>query len=231
MLVSAIIPTLNEEVNIAKTIKSIRQSYSLDELEVIVADGGSTDDTLNRIPADVLLVNAPRGRAKQMNAGASIAKGKYLAFIHADTRMLEGWREEVIELLSDPWVSGGTFQCTLEPARGLMWFFNQFTMPAWWKIMYGDQVQFMSHDTFNRVGKFKEIPLMEDVEMSRALHLNGRIVRSKMRTFTSGRRFLEKGVLKQYWINFSCMVRYLYFGATPEDIQQIYRSSRERNLE
>ena len=228
MLVSAIVPSLNEEDNIAATLASIQQSYTPDQLEIILVDGGSTDHTLENIPKDVTVLHAPRGRAFQMNAGAAAARGEILAFIHADTRMLDGWREEVIDLLSDPWVSGGTFQCTLVPARGLMKLFNLFTMPAWWKIMYGDQVQFMRKDTFDRIDGFPEIPLMEDVEMSRALHQEGRLVRSKMRTYTSGRRFLETGVLRQYWINFTCMVRYLYFGATPEEIQQIYRSSRER---
>ncbi len=231
MLVSVVIPTLNEETTIAQTIASVRQSYTLDQVEIIIADGGSSDNTLRSIPEDVIVIPAPRVRAKQMNAGAAVCHGKYLAFVHADTRLPPGWREEVIRLLSDPWVSGGTFQCTLEPAKSLMKFFNQFTMPAWWKIMYGDQVQFMSRDTFFRLGKFKEIPLMEDVEMSRELHQNGRLVRSKMRIYTSSRRFLETGVLRQYWINFTCMVRYLYLGATPEDIQNIYRSSRERYLD
>jgi rSAM/selenodomain-associated transferase 2 len=226
-----IIPTLNEGNCIAETITSVRQSYTMDQVEIIIADGGSTDTTLECIPVDTIIIHAPRGRARQMNAGAAVAQGKYLAFVHADTRLPEGWREEIINLLSDPWVSGGTFQCTLEPAKGLMKVFNLFTMPPWWMIMYGDQVQFMARDTFVRLGKFKEIPLMEDVEMSRTLHLNGRLVRSKLRITTSSRRFLETGVLRQYWINFTCMIRYLYLGATPEDIQNIYRSSRERHLD
>ncbi len=191
-------------------------------------DGGSTDNTLGHVPDFVTVIHGPRGRAKQMNAGAEIAKGELLAFVHADTILLDGWREEVIHALSDPWVSGGTFQCTLVPAKGLMKVFNLFTFPAWWKIMYGDQVQFMTADTFRRVGGFEDIPLMEDVDMSRKLHLTGRLVRSKQRTFTSGRRFVEIGVLRQYWINVRCMFHYLYLGAAPEDIQNIYQSSRER---
>lgn len=229
MLVSAIIPTLNEEENIVKTITSLKQDYSPDQLEIILVDGGSTDNTLALIHDYVTVINGQRGRAKQMNAGAALAHGECLAFVHADTVMLNGWREEVIEALSDPWVSGGTFQCTLVPAKGLMKILNLFTFPAWWKIMYGDQVQFMTADTFKRVGGFEDIPLMEDMDMSRKLHLAGRLVRSKQRTYTSGRRFIENGVLRQYWTNLRCMFRYLYLGATPEEIQKIYQSSRERS--
>lgn len=91
----------------------------------------------------------------------------------------------------------------------------------------GDQGQFMSRATFERVGGFPEIPLMEDVEMSRALHKAGRLVRAPLRMTTSSRRFLERGPLRQWFLAVTNMIRYLYLGATPEQIADKYRSSRE----
>jgi hypothetical protein len=100
-----------------------------------------------------------------------------------------------------------------------------------WRIMYGDQVQFIARETFDQVGGFPEIPLMEDVEMSRALHQRGRLARPRgIRVITSSRRFLERGPRRQWLQNIWAMIRYLYLGATPQDIARTYRSSREKAL-
>ena len=229
MLVSAIVPVLNEAQNIAEVLSSIRQDYTDKELEIIVVDGGSNDATRQNILEGVDFLETAPGRARQMNAGAAIAKGELLVFIHADTRMQPGWREEVIHELSSPSVSGGTFQSTIMPEKGwLMKVINRTDFPAWWKLMYGDQVQFMRRSTFEKIGGFPDIPLMEDVEMSRALDKAGKLVRVRQRTFTSGRRFLENGPIRQYWMNLICMIRYLYLGASAEDIRRVYQSSREK---
>jgi GT2 family glycosyltransferase len=100
-------------------------------------------------------------------------------------------------------------------------------MPADWRFMYGDQCQFMRRTTFEAIGGFPEIPLMEDVEMSRALNRTGRVVRINLRAVTSSRRLLEKGILRQTLENFWRMVRYLYLKTTPEALAATYRSSRE----
>jgi hypothetical protein len=87
----------------------------------------------------------------------------------------------------------------------------------------------MRRATFDRVGGYPEIPLMEDVEMSRALHGEGQLVRIPIRVTTSSRRFIERGVLGQTLLNGWNMFRYLYLGATPEQIAGSYQSSRERS--
>jgi hypothetical protein len=111
----------------------------------------------------------------------------------------------------------------------ILWIRNHLAFPANWRIMFGDQVQFMTRDAFEQVGGFPEIPLMEDVEMSRALNEIGELVRIRpsLRVATSSRRFLERGPLFQWLLNSWSMFRYLYLGATPEDIARAYRSSRE----
>ena len=234
MLASVVIPALNEAENITHCIAAARREYTPQEVELLVADGGSTDDTLELIPPGVPVVASPRGRAVQMNAGAAASRGEILAFCHADSLLPAGWREAVIEALNDPQVSGGTFQTFILPAESrLLHWRNCVALPAQWRGMFGDQVQFMRRATFEAVGGFPEIPLMEDVEMSRALHRRGRLVRidPAIRVTTSSRRFRERGALRQTLLNGWNLFRYLYLGASPEAIARTYRSTREETLE
>lgn len=230
MLVSVIIPALNEAENIARCVAAARRDYPPNAVEIIVVDGGSTDGTPARIPAGAMLLRAPRGRAAQMNRGAAAAHGELFVFCHADSRLPAGWREAVCETLRRPGVVGGTFQTLILPANWLLKLRNRWVFPTRWQIMFGDQAQCMRRDTFIQVGGYPEIPLMEDVEMMRALHGLGRLARvhPQARVTTSARRFAERGVLRQILLNAWNMTRYLYFGATPEQIARSYRSSRER---
>ncbi len=233
MRVSAIIPALNEAKNIARCIEAARRDYAPDALEVIVVDGGSTDGTPARVPDDVTLLISPRGRALQLNRGARAATGEILVFCHADSQLPAGWRKAVVDALNAPEVSGGTFQTLILPANWMMKIRNRWVFPPRWSIMFGDQVQFMRRATYEAVGGFPEIPLMEDVEMSRALHEAGRLVRidPALRVITSARRFADRGYLRQSLLNGWNMFRYLRLGATPEQIARSYRSSREARLE
>jgi rSAM/selenodomain-associated transferase 2 len=234
MLVSVIVPALNEAQNIADCVAAARRGYTPDQVEIIVVDGGSTDGTPDRVPRDATLIRSPRGRAVQLNQGAAASRGEILVFCHADSRLPAGWRDAVIEALQRPRVSGGTFQTLILPEgrSPILWIRNRLAFPATWKIMYGDQVQFMARQTFERVGGFPEMPLMEDVEMSRALDEVGELVRIRpsLRVVTSSRRFLEQGPLVQSLMNAWSMFRYLYLGATPGEIARAYRSSREEAL-
>ena len=227
MLVSVVIPTLNEAESIRRTLAAARDGYPAEQVELIVSDGGSQDGTLGLLPADVAALRSPRGRARQMNAGASAAKGHVLVFCHGDTLLPQGWREAVLDALSDPSVSGGAFQVKLEPAAGILHWTNRLRLPEAWQITMGDQVQFVRRTVFGEIGGFPDIPLMEDIEMSRALHRHGRLVRVPLRVTTSSRRFLERGPWRQWWLSARCLVRYLWFGATPQEIAAVYRSSRE----
>ncbi len=227
-LVSVIIPALNEAENIRACIAAARRDYPTDAVEIIVVDGGSTDGTPDLLPANVTLIHAPRGRAVQMNRGAAAAHGEVLLFCHADSRLPAGWREAVIDILSDPDVSGGVFRTQILPeTTWLMWLRNRQPMSDRWWEKHGDQAQFMLRATFERLGGFPDLPLMEDVEMSRALHQAGRYVRLPLCVTTSSRRYLEHGVLRQAVRNRWNLFRYLCLGATAEEIARTYRTRRE----
>ncbi|MEE8390196.1 MAG: TIGR04283 family arsenosugar biosynthesis glycosyltransferase [Anaerolineae bacterium] len=230
MLISTIIPALNEAENIRQTITVARRSYTPGGVEVIVVDGGSTGGTPDLLPSNVALAWSPRGRAVQMNRGAAASHGETLIFCHADSQLPIGWREAVIETLDQPGVSGGAFQTLILSARGtFMHIRNRMRFPVNWWRMYGDQAQFMTRATFERTGGFPEIPLMEDAEMARALHQERQLVKiDNPRVITSSRRFLERGFLRQSLMNLWSIFRYLCLGATSKDIARVYRSSREK---
>jgi rSAM/selenodomain-associated transferase 2 len=232
-LVSVVIPALNEAEAIAACVEAARDVYSEQEVEIVVADGGSSDGTQELIPPGVTVVEAPRGRGVQMNCGAARTRGEILLFCHADTRLPKGWREAVIEVLNEPGVSGGGFQRIFEPARGFVHVINRIKIRDNWRLLHGDRAQFMSRAIFEAIGGFPEVPLMEDVEMGRLLHRQGRIriVPLPLQVVSSSRRLLERGPLRQYCLTGWYRFRYFYLGATPEDIARVYRSSREERAE
>lgn len=216
------IPALNEADHINRALIAARADYSWEQVEIIVVDGGSTDGTTDLVPVRERLLRSPPGRAVQMNRGASAARGQALVFCHADSRLPAGWRRPVIEALEQPEVSGGSFGIRLEPARGVLHLLNALRYPADWRLMYGDQAPFTTRALFRRVGGFPEIPLMEDLELMRRLHRMGRLVRIPLRVTSSSRRFLERGPLRQLWLDVSLVLRYLYLGANPEQLAEEY---------
>jgi rSAM/selenodomain-associated transferase 2 len=226
LLVSVVVPVLNEAENIERTIAAARRHYEQDAVEIIVVDGGSTDGTPDLIEPPTRLLYSSPGRAVQMNQGAEVARGEILLFCHGDTQLPAGWREAVVEALCRPGVSGGSFAIRFLPPRGILHVINSVPLPANWRVMYGDQAQFTRRETFRRVGGFPEIPAMEDIEMMRALHKVGRVVRVPLRVTSSSRRFLERGPLRQMWLNVSVVLRYLFFGVTAEQIAREYYITR-----
>lgn len=222
MRVAVVIPVLNEAEWIGACVASARRDYSRDEVEIIVVDGGSSDGTRQRVPVEERVIGSPRGRGVQMNYGANESTGEILVFCHADTLLPLGWREGVLQALGKRGVSCGCFRLRLEPPRGVLRLINRLPFPRNWRFVFGDQVQFMTRDAFEAVGGFPEIPLMEDVEMSRRLARRGRIVRIKLTAVTSSRRFLERGLFKQLVVDLTCWTRYVFLGAHPEDLLRIY---------
>jgi rSAM/selenodomain-associated transferase 2 len=224
--VSVIVPTLNEAATLARTLAGLQEMRRAGAVELIVVDGGSRDATVQvAVPyADRVLV-APRGRARQMNAGAETAGGAILLFLHADTRLPEGWLAAIRDALGGPprWgrfdVSIDGDAAVLAAVATMMNLRSRLT-----GLATGDQAIFVERALFEQAGRFPDIALMEDIALSRALkRLAGRPACLRLRACTSGRRWEREGV----WRTIALMwrLRLLYFlGVPAERLARAYRS-------
>jgi rSAM/selenodomain-associated transferase 2 len=226
--VSIIIPALDEEATVALAIRSCREAGPC---EVIVADGGSLDRTVEiaRRDADAVIV-APRGRAAQMNAGAAVARGSVLLFLHADTLLPGGSVPAVLGALQDPGVIGGAFRVLLASSPGA----GRYVRATLWltgrmigararvaRAFTGDQAIFVRAQAFRAVGGYPEIPLMEDVELSRRMRRAGKMVLLSLRVRTSGRRWEAWGPLRTVLLMWRLRIGYL-LGWTPSRCAEAY---------
>ena len=225
MTVSVIVPTLNEAPVLAATLARVRATCPH---EIIVVDGGSDDETGHVATgrADSVLT-AARGRAAQMNAGAAVARGDVLVFVHADTLVPSTFVAAIEHACGDPNVVGGRFDVELSPSSPLIW------LTGWlmnWRsrltrIATGDQAIFIRRDTFAALGGFADIPLMEDIDLSRRLKRAGRVACLRERVTTSSRRWRAHGVVRTILLMWA--LRVLYFcGVGPERLAQLYRNVR-----
>jgi rSAM/selenodomain-associated transferase 2 len=195
---SIVIPALDEAANLAILLPALQRDER--DAEIVVADGGSRDatrDVVARHPG-VRWLDAPRGRATQMNAGARAARGDALLFLHADTRLPPGAGAAVRAALTDARVIAGRFDVAFDTAHPIMrmvaWFMNQRS--RWTGISTGDQALFVRRDAFETLGGFPEIPLMEDVELTRRLKRRGRQAALRLRVTTSARKWQTEGAAR-----------------------------------
>lgn len=218
MRVSVIIPALNEEATIAAAIDS---AFAAGAYEVIVADGGSDDDTVAIARRRARVVKGERMRARQMNRAAEIATGDALIFLHADTTLPAGACNVVSVVLELGIIFGGFRIAFHEPGLdGVATAINirtRFTRAPW-----GDQAQFTLRDTFLKLGGYEEIPIMEDYELARRMKREGRTTILPFTVRTSGRRFLEKGLVRTAVLNWTIIVAW-HLGVSPERLTQWYR--------
>lgn len=219
---SIILPVLNEAPLIAARLGDLRRD--MPGAEVIVVDGGSRDATVEiaRPLADRLIRSAP-GRAAQMNAGAAAGAGGVLMFLHADTRLPEGAAHLVVEGLRATRRAWGRFDVRIEGRRRLlpvvaamMNLRSRLT-----GVATGDQAIFVTRQAFEAVGGFPEIPLMEDVALSKRLRRLGWPLCLRARVVTSGRRWDANGVLRTIVIMWGLRLGYV-LGAPPAVLARIW---------
>ena len=219
MKISIIIPVLNE----ADSLPGIL-SIQATNLEIIVVDGGSQDSTVDIAKSSgVKVLQSTPGRAVQMNAGAAIAAGEILLFLHADTRLPNGFDRRVRETLFHS--IAGAFQlkidATLPGLRWIEWGVN--VRSRYFQLPYGDQAIFLKTETFHEIGGFPNLPIMEDFEFVRSLKQLGKIAIVPDSVLTSGRRWEKMGVFRTTIVNQIVILAYL-IGVSPERIRQWYRS-------
>lgn len=222
-MISVIIPTLNEASNIGRCIDALRSESK--DIEIIVADGGSSDNTREIATGCgvVKIVDSEAGRGLQMNKGAAASSGDILLFLHADTSIEQGWSDAVPSVIEKDCVAGGAFTFAVD---GDSWSYR--LVEAWVRMRcallelpYGDQAIFVKRNIFEAVGGYRDIPLMEDVDLVGRVKKVGKISILRHRVLTSPRRWEEKGIIKTAAINQVIMLLYR-LGVNPDRLFRYY---------
>jgi rSAM/selenodomain-associated transferase 2 len=225
-VLSIIIPALDEAGNLERLLPGLRAAAP--SAEILVVDGGSRDATAAvAAQAGVWLVPSARGRARQMNAGATAATGEILLFLHADTRLPAGFEAAITGALADPAVVGGRFDVAFDnpaPAfRMIAGLMNRRSRLS--GISTGDQAIFVRRAAFEALGGYPEIPLMEDIELTRRLKRLGRLASLRLRVTTAARKWEREGVARTIVLMWT--LRLLYFcGVSPARLHRWYYPGR-----
>lgn len=199
MRISVIIPTLNEESCLPETLAML--AALSDSPEVIVADGGSSDQTCSIARQGGCVISSPLGRAVQMNAGAAAATGDVLLFLHADTHLPPDGLAAVREALSDTAVEAGAFRLRFYDDSPFLNFYAACTRLPIPSLCFGDRALFVRRATFEEIGGFPDIPIFEDIEIVRTLHRRGSFRFLGEAVTTSARRFRRQGIFLQQMQN------------------------------
>lgn len=220
--ISVVIPTLNAAAHLAAALDPIRGNVE----EIIIADGGSTDDTCHiAAAADGRVVRSEKGRGQQMRAGAAAASGDWLLFVHADTVLPAGWQEDVSAHAADPVNANraAVFSFALDDTsvqarrmeRLVAWRTRRLGLP------YGDQGLLVSRDFYDRLGGFRAIPLMEDVDIVRRIGRRNLTVLDA-RAVTSAERYRRGGWWGRPVRNIFCLMLY-FLRVPPRILVRLYR--------
>jgi rSAM/selenodomain-associated transferase 2 len=220
---SVIVPVLNEANRIDDFLAAIRKQTTHNDAEIIVVDGGSSDDTTQRArAANATVIESPRGRALQQNAGANVATGNILVFLHADTTLPENAFSLIASALSAQRV-WGRFDVTIASNDSLLrlvaTMMNLRSRVS--GIATGDQCIFVQREAFIAVGGFPSQPIMEDIEISKRLKRISKPVCLSECVITSARRWQKYGVLRtimlMWWLRFAYAI-----GVPPTRLETLY---------
>ncbi|MGI9472443.1 MAG: TIGR04283 family arsenosugar biosynthesis glycosyltransferase [Rubripirellula sp.] len=218
--VSVVIPAINEQDAIERSIKS---AFDAGATDVIVSDGGSTDRTRDLamelgVPK---VVRSLPGRGIQMNSGALLAERSFILFLHADNILGDRCLEQICQ---HPDVIWGAFHQRIDSQRFLYRTIEigNACRVRWRRMAFGDQAIYVRSDQFKQMGGFAEIPLMEDVDLSKRLRKIGRPRLLDGPVTINARRWEDNGILRQTLRNWSIQLAY-FSGASPERLKRRYR--------
>lgn len=229
--VTVIVPVLDDTVALASALGWLPRDPAV---EIVVVDGaGDPGDrmmaALRSERSDVIWSRGAAGRGAQMNAGAHLGRGRWLLFLHADTRLGEGWLNALRSVdAAGEWV-GGSFAFRLDTrARWARWIERAVA----WRVRavelpYGDQALFVRRDVFDELRGYREMPLMEDVDFVRRLRRRGRLAHLAVPAVTSGRRFERDGWLRRSVANVILVALY-FAGADPARLARWYHRGSPR---
>ena len=224
-MVTIIIPVLNEEKTIIQTLQNVNRLVG--EKEIIVVDGGSTDKTVELARTYARVIQSEKGRAKQMNAGAKIANNNILWFIHSDSVLEPNSLEEIEQAIEEGYI-GGFFQLYFYDLETKMMKFIATTSnwrARYLKLIFGDQGIFMRKDTFETIGGYKSMDLMEDWDLSQRIHKVGKMKKVKSKIGTSARRFEQGGPLRTLLKLHRIKILYM-LGVQGDKLARIYKEVR-----
>lgn len=224
MTLGVVIPTLNEELTLPALLGDLHELSRAVPLDIVVADGGSTDGTRAvAAAAGVRVLTAPRGRATQLNTGALAARGEWLLFLHADVRLSAEPRRALVAALQPPnAVGAAVFRFAIE-------------LPGIWKrfielgqrvregllgLPYGDQGLLVRRALFDKIGGYPGVPLMEDVAIIRRLRRETTIRRLPAKLLTSGRRYVRDGVVRT-WLKHTSLIALYHAGVSPQRLARM----------
>lgn len=228
MKISVIVPALNEAANIAATLSRLQSSRAQGH-EVIVVDGGSVDDTANIAAAlSDQVLTAPTGRARQMNAGAARAQGGVLLFLHADTQLPDNWASLIAAALNNNQHQWGRFDVKLSGSHPMLRVVARLMN---WRsrlthIATGDQAIFVRRDVFVGCSGFPDIPLMEDIALSKLLKRRGAPANLRERVVTSSRQWERRGIVKTILMMWRLRLAYA-MGADPQALYRRYYDNQK----
>ncbi len=217
-----VVPVLNEAPSLAAFLQGL-DAYRQRGVRVVVVDGGSDDDTLSiaRAHADLALLS-PRGRASQMNAGAAACPADVLLFLHGDTQ-LPDHADLLVRRATRGACAWGRFDVRIASPRPVLrlvsWMMNRRS--RWSGIATGDQAMFVRHELFWQLGGFPDIPLMEDIALSRRLKKHGPPACLRERVTTSARRWERHGVWRTIALMWRLRAAY-FLGADPTQLALQY---------
>jgi rSAM/selenodomain-associated transferase 2 len=224
--VSVIIPVFCEHAVINGTIEAVRSRRGGETAEIIVVDGQAEAETVAAIRDNaVKKLHSEKGRGGQLNRGAAIATGDVLLFLHADTVLPPAAFERIAEAMRDEGCVGGAFDLRIDSPRAAFRIIETVAglRSRLTRIPYGDQVIFIRSSCFRTLGGFREIPIMEDVDLMRRVKRKGwKITIFREPVITSARRWEKEGLLFGTLRNWFLVTLYL-FGVSPERLARFYR--------
>ena len=223
-MISVIIPILNEAKILEETLTRLQPQ--LENHELIIVDGGSTDESVRIAEKYGKVVFSERGRAKQLNAGAAAATGDILVFLHADVQLESGAFKAVESTLSSGYVGGGFLQKI--DGKNLLYRIIEITANMrgkFLKVFYGDSGIYVRRDGFQHIDGFPDVPIMEEMGFSKALRKLGKTKMIKPRIHISARRWEKNGIVRTTVINW--FITLLYFmGFSLDRIEALYQDIR-----